>query len=65
MWKQWDTINAVNGHSIPTAAFQGVWKYGGVLMISVLQMKALVGEGISVYVNSKAEESSPLLYLGV
>lgn len=62
MWEQWDRINAVNGHNIPTAAFQDVWKYGGVLMIGVLQMKDLVGEGTPVYVNNEAEESSPLLY---
>lgn len=81
MWDHWDTINVVNGHNIPAAAFQAlVWENVRELKDSVLQTKALVWEGIPVYVNNEAcalerfelrpkcepaEESSPLLYLGI
>lgn len=81
MWDHWDTVNVVNGHDIPTAAFQAlVLENVGELKASARHTKALLWEGIPVYVNNEAcalerfelglkcepaEESSRLLYLGV
>lgn len=81
MWDHWDPVNVVNGHDIPTAAFQAlVLENVGKLKASTQHTKAPLWEGIPVYVNNEAcalerfelglkcelaEESCRLLYLGV
>lgn len=77
MWDHWDTVN---GHDILIAAFQPlVLENVGELKAGARHMKALLWEGIPLYVNNEAcalegfesglkcepvEESSRLLYLG-
>lgn len=82
MWHHWDdTVNVVNGHDIPTAAFQALISENvGELKGSAQRTKAPLWEGIPVYVNDEAcaserfelgpecepaEESRCLLYFGV
>lgn len=81
MQDHWAAVNVVNGHDVPTAAFQAlVLENVGELKASARHTKALLWEGIPVYVNSEAcalerfalgpkcepvEESGRLLCLGV